>query len=44
MVAMAPLIAIQLLGFKAVATKHVKEKLAMKRILDQDDEQIIQFI
>ena len=44
MVAMAPLITIQLLGFKAVATKHVKEKLAMKRILDQDDEQIIQFI
>ena len=44
MVAMAPLITIQLLGFKAVVTKHVKEKVAMKRILDKDDEQIIQFI
>jgi hypothetical protein len=44
MVAMAPLITIQLLGFKAVATKHVKEKAAMKRILSSDDEQIIRFI
>ena len=43
MVAMAPLITIQALGFKAVVTKHVKEKIAMKRILDEDDEQIINF-
>ena len=44
MVAMTPLISIQSLGFKAVVTKHVKEKIAMKRILDADDEQIISFI
>ena len=44
MVAMTPLISIQVLGFKAVATKHVREKIAMKRILAADDEQIIDFI
>ena len=44
MVAMTPLITIQALGFKAVITKHVKEKIAMKRILDKDDEQIISFL
>ena len=41
MVAMTPLITIQSLGFKAVVSKRVKEKIAMKRILDKDDEQII---
>ncbi len=44
MVAMTPLITIQSLGFKAVVTKRVKEKIAMKRILDKDDEQIISFL
>ncbi len=44
MVAMTPLITIQSLGFKAVVTKRVKEKIAMKRILDADDEQIISFM
>lgn len=44
MVAMTPLITIQTLGFRSVVTKHVKEKIAMKRILDADDEQIIQFM
>lgn len=44
MVAMTPLITIQSLGFKAVVTKHVKENIAMKRILDADDEQIITFM
>ena len=44
MVAMTPLISIQALGFKAVVTKHVKEKIAMKRIIDADDEQIISFM
>lgn len=44
MVAMTPLISIQTLGFKAVATKHLREKLAMRRILAADDEQIIQFL
>jgi hypothetical protein len=44
MVAMTPLITIQTLGFQAVMSKHVKEKIAMKRILDSDDEQIIRFM
>ena len=44
MVAMTPLITIQALGFKSVATKHFKERVAMKRILDADDEQIIRFM
>ncbi len=44
MVAMTPLITIQSLGFKAVLSKHLKEKISMKRILDADDEQIIQFM
>ena len=44
MVAMAPLIAIQLLGFKAVLTKHIQDGIATKRILSADDEQIIDFM
>ena len=44
MVAMTPLISIQTLGFKAVATKHVREQIAMRRILSADDEQIINFM
>jgi hypothetical protein len=44
MVAMTPLISIQTLGFKAVATKHVREQMAMRRILSADDEQIINFM
>lgn len=44
MVAMTPLITIQLLGFRAVTAARVQEKIAMKRILDADDEQIIHFM
>jgi len=44
LVAMAPLITIQLLGFKAIVANKVKEKQAMKRILDADDMQIINFM
>ena len=44
MVAMTPLITIQLLGFKAIVTNHVRNKIAMKRILNSDDEQIIDFM
>ena len=44
LVAMAPLITIQLLGFKAIVSNRVKERQAMKRILDADDQQIINFI
>ena len=44
LVAMAPLITIQLLGFKAIVSNKVKEHKAMKRILDADDQQIINFM
>ena len=44
MVAMTPLITIQLLGFTAISKKRVSEKIAMKRILDEDDDQIIRFL
>lgn len=43
MVAMTPLITIQALGFKAIASKAMRERIVMKRILDADDEQIIYF-
>lgn len=44
LVAMAPLITIQLLGFKAIVTNKIREKRAMKRILEVDDDQIINFM
>ncbi len=44
LVAMTPLITIQLLGFKAIVSNKVKERRAMKRILDADDQQIINFM
>ncbi len=44
LVAMTPLITIQLLGFKAIVSKQIQEKKAMKRILDADDQQIINFM
>ena len=44
LVAMTPLITIQLLGFKAIVEKRVMERRAMKRILDADDQQIINFM
>ena len=44
LVAMTPLITIQLLGFKAIVTGIVQERKAMKRILDADDQQIINFM
>ena len=44
MVAMTPLITIQMLGFTAISKKRVGEKLAMKRILGEDDDQIIRFL
>ena len=44
MVAMTPLITIQLLGFRAVLHKMVRDRIAMKRILSADDEQIIRFM
>ena len=44
MVAMTPLITIQLLGFRSVMSRKIKQNIAMKRILNADDEQIIDFI
>ncbi len=43
MVAMTPLITIQLLGFRAIVAKRVREKIVMRRILTDDDDQIIEF-
>ena len=43
MVAMTPLITIQALGFRAIMARKVRERIAMKRILDAEDEQIIYF-
>ena len=44
MVAMTPLITIQLLGFRALAAKRIREKIAMKRISNEDDNIIIEFM
>ena len=44
LVAMAPLITIQLLGFRAIVANKLRERRAMKRILDADDQQIINFM
>lgn len=44
MVAMTPLITIQLLGFKAVMQKRLVEKKRLKLIVSADDEQIIDFM
>ena len=44
LVAMAPLITIQLLGFRAIIVEKIAEHRAMKRILDADDQQIINFM
>ena len=44
LVAMTPLITIQLLGFRSIMDQRVKERRAMKRILDADDQQIINFV
>jgi hypothetical protein len=38
------LITIQLLGFKAVMEKKVRERARMKKIIGADDEQIINFM
>ena len=44
MVAMTPLITIQLLGFSAIMKRRVHTRIAMRRILSADDEQIISFM
>ena len=44
LVAMTPLITIQLLGFRSIMDRRMKEHRAMKKILDADDQQIISFM
>ena len=43
MVALAPLITIQLLGFRAIASKNIRRSIIMRRVLDASDEEIINF-
>lgn len=44
MVAMTPLITIQIMGFRAVVARKVRDQIMMKNILGADDEQIIDFM
>lgn len=44
MVAMTPLITIQLLGFRSIFAARFKRQLAMRRIVAADDKQIIEFM
>ena len=44
LVAMTPLITIQLLGFRGIIAERRAERRAMQRILDADDQQIINFM
>ena len=44
LVAMIPLITIQLLGVRGILKEKRAERRAMKRILDADDQQIINFL
>ena len=44
LVAMTPLITIQLLGFRGIIAEKLNERKAMRRILDADDQQIINFM
>jgi hypothetical protein len=44
LVAMTPLITIQLLGFRGIVKSRMQEHKAMQRILDADDQQIINFM
>jgi hypothetical protein len=41
---MTPLITIQIMGFRAIVAKKVRDNIMMKNILDADDEQIIDFM
>lgn len=44
MVAMTPLITIQLLGFRSIVKRNVRNKIAQRRIVSADDDQIINFM
>jgi len=43
MVAMTPLITIQCLGFNSLVRKHIRQKIAIKKIYNAEDRQIIRF-
>ena len=43
MVAMTPLITIQLLGFRAIVSRNVRNRIAQRRIISAEDDQIINF-
>ena len=43
LVAMIPLISIQLLGFRAIFAKSIRDRISMNRILNADDNQIVYF-
>ena len=43
LVAMIPLISIQLLGFRAIFAKIIRDRISMNRILNADDNQIVYF-
>ena len=44
LLALTPLITIQLLGFRSVVNRQMKERRAMRRMLSADDQQIISFM
>ena len=44
MVAMTPLITIQLMGFRAIVTRKLRDNIMMKNILGAEDEQVIYFM
>ena len=44
MVAMTPLITIQVMGFRAIVAGKMRDTIMMKHILDADDEAIIDFM
>ncbi len=44
LVALSPLITIQLLGFRSIVGEFIKERRAMRRIITADDKQIINFM
>ena len=44
MVALTPLITIQMLGFKAVIEEKIRTRNRIKKIFAADDEQIIEFM
>ena len=44
MVAMTPLITIQLLGFRSVMNRQLKSRIAQRKIISAEDDQIINFM